>query len=129
MSAPQTTIGLLADHPGFVPVIARWLFDEFGYLIPGKTLPCVEESLRARMNRDRIPLCLVALRGVAPVGTVSLKESDMDSRTELTPWLAGLFVRPDLRGAGLGARLVGAIMEEASRLGAHELFLYTPSAA
>jgi N-acetylglutamate synthase-like GNAT family acetyltransferase len=51
---------------------------------------------------------------------------DMDSRPQLTPWLAGVFVEPQCRGKGIGSALVRRIEAEARSLGVSTLYLYTP---
>jgi len=49
----------------------------------------------------------------------------MDTRMELTPWLAGVFVAPRHRRKGVGAQLVRGIMAEAAGLKIPLLYLYT----
>ena len=55
-----------------------------------------------------------------------LVENDMTTRPELSPWLAGVFVPPELRGRGIGAALVERVVHEAGALGVPRLFLYIP---
>jgi N-acetylglutamate synthase-like GNAT family acetyltransferase len=52
---------------------------------------------------------------------------DMDSRPQLTPWLAGVFVKPQCRGKGIGSALVRRIEAEARSLEVATLYLYTPN--
>jgi N-acetylglutamate synthase-like GNAT family acetyltransferase len=49
----------------------------------------------------------------------------METRMELTPWLAGVFVGEQYRRRGIGAELVRRIMAEAGRLKVPLLYLYT----
>lgn len=51
----------------------------------------------------------------------------MDTRMDLSPWLAGVFVAPDHRRHGVGAALVQRVIGEATALGVERLYLYTPS--
>jgi N-acetylglutamate synthase-like GNAT family acetyltransferase len=53
----------------------------------------------------------------------------MDTRLDLTPWLAGLYVSASRRRQGIGAALVSAIEKEAHGLGVERLYLYTPKSA
>ncbi len=70
----------------------------------------------------------VLLVDEAPVGVASLVAHDLDSRPELTPWLAGVFVVPEARGRGHAAHLIAAV-EAAGRAAAiPSLWLYTHSA-
>jgi predicted N-acetyltransferase YhbS len=52
----------------------------------------------------------------------------MDTRLELRPWLAALFVLPEFRRQGIGATLVRRSEAEAGTLGEDRLFLYTSGA-
>jgi N-acetylglutamate synthase-like GNAT family acetyltransferase len=75
-----------------------------------------------------MPSSFVALRGAQPVGVVNLIECNLEPRCNLTPWLAGLFVHPDERHAGVGSQLVGFCEREAASQGFAKLYLYTERA-
>ena len=62
------------------------------------------------------------------LGGALLIDSDMKARPELTPWLAGVYVKVEERGRGIASRLVKRIVEEAEALGVPELYLYTDAA-
>lgn len=57
---------------------------------------------------------------------VALKICDLESRADLTPWLASLYVDKKHRNQGIGTQLVHAIEQEAVKLGVKKLFLFTP---
>ena len=58
----------LADCPETIPTLARWFYEEWGHLVPERTLKRNEEQLRQRLNRNKIPLALVAFSGKQPFG-------------------------------------------------------------
>lgn len=119
-------IDYLANHPAAITTLATWSHNEWGYFYPERTLQDVEQAVAKRTNTDRIPLALVAYDCEELVGTVCLKEHDMDTRKNLMPWLAGLYVEASRRGEGIGRRLVVAIEEKAKELGIVRLYLFTP---
>ncbi len=124
-SVSPVVIRYLADQPEVIPVIASWIYNEWSFLYAGKTRRYVEDFLRERLHKKKLPITLVAsLRG-KPVGTVSLKESDLETRPDLTPWVTSLFVVERFRGKGIGARLMDAVELKAARLGIKKLFLFT----
>ena len=121
-------IRCIAECPELVPLVGRWHFDEWGHHDPGGTALSWTASLAERVHRDRVPTTFVAFTGGEPVGTACLVEHDMDTRLDLTPWLAGVFVVPEQRGGGIGAALVEHAADRARAFGVTELFLYTNGA-
>ncbi len=49
----------------------------------------------------------------------------MDTRLDLTPWLAGVYVERAQRGRGVGSALVRHAMNAAHGMGVSRLYLYT----
>lgn len=120
------TIEYLADHPEFLSILAEWQHAEWGYFRPGDTLEARTNRLQAEGGeRGGIPLTVVAHENGKVLGSASLIPHDMDTRLELTPWLAGVFVGTDHRRKGIGAQLVRRIMAEAANLKVPVLYLYT----
>jgi N-acetylglutamate synthase-like GNAT family acetyltransferase len=68
----------------------------------------------------------VAHEDDVPIGTAALVEFDMETRRDLTPWLADVVVSPERRGSGIGTRVVEFIVERARELGVRRLYLFTP---
>lgn len=125
----EVHIAPLTEFADWIPDIAQWLHAEWRDLYPGGYTPAdVAAALRGRLQTHQIPLAMVAVAGETVVGIISLKVSDMDTRPELTPWLAGLYVVPAHRGLGIGTRLVQAMLAKAEALQVETLYLYTPGA-
>ena len=118
-------IEYLADRPEALRRLAQWKHEEWGHLRPGDTVEKREARIAATSNRDGIPLTVVALEGDEVLGCASLIAHDMETRMELTPWLAGVYVGEEFRRRGIGAELVQRIMREAGRLKVPLLYLYT----
>jgi GNAT superfamily N-acetyltransferase len=123
----RTSIVSTTDRPDLVPVVARWLWEEFwqagGHSFED-TLRAVRDSVTARP----MPRTFILLIDGGPVGTASLAAHDLEERPDLTPWLAGMFVEPDARGRGHAAHLIAAVEAEARVTGASTLWLYTKAA-
>ena len=120
-------IEFLADYPEYISELARLHFEEWSYLYPGESLEGRTARLRSSCGRNAIPSVVVALEDGELLGSAMLVAYDMDTRMELSPWLAGVFVAPDQRRHGIGAALVRRAVGDATTLGVRRLYLYTPS--
>lgn len=107
--------------------VAQWLFNEWGRSLSGSSVEGSIARLQERLHRDQLPLTLVAMEAEVAIGTVSLVPFDIETRPDLSPWLASLYVAPDLRRGGIGSALIVAVVREAERLGIDSLFLFTDS--
>jgi len=121
-------IEYLADHPLLVPQLARLHFEQWGYLRPHQPLEERTRRLEASCGRGGVPSVVVALEEEALCGSAMLIANDMDTRPDLTPWLAGVYVVETYRGRGYGSALVERVESEASAVGVERLYLYTPGA-
>ena len=121
-------IDYLADHPSLVPALAQLHFEQWGHLRPDEPLESRTHRLEASCGRGGVPSVVVALEKGALAGSAMLITSDMDTRPDLTPWLAGVYVLAGHRGRGIGAALVTRVEAEAAALGVARLYLYTPDA-
>jgi len=119
-------IAYLADYPQFVPLINKWLFQEFSHL----TIESSERkwliALKKKLHKKKIPTSFVAISGENPIGFACLVHQDMETHKHLTPWLAGVYVIPEQRRQGIGTRLVLHAMAEAKELSITTLYLFTP---
>ena len=128
MSSPVISIELLADHSDCIPTIAEWFVAQSPEYYAGRSRRDVEDGLAGEMNRDRIPLRLVALNGTKVVGTVVLRKYAGHSEPPLEPGLGGLYVAEGNRRRGIGTALVVVAMEWALQMGMDRLFATTATA-
>ena len=60
------------------------------------------------------------------LGSAAIVAHDMDTKQELSPWLASVFVSPENRSRGIGSELVLQVMNQARNAGIKTLYLFTP---
>lgn len=118
-------IRYLKEYRQWIPTIAQWFNDEWGDFYPNLTVNDIIKRLEQRTNTDRIPLALVAIEDDTVIGTVSLKQYDMDTRMQYSPWLASLYVEKKHRHQGVSVRLIQAGIDKAVHMGIKTIYLYT----
>ncbi len=118
-------ISYLIEHPEYVPLLAQWLFKQWGSVLGEETLEARVKKLKAHMNRDQLPIAWVAHANGQLLGTAALRVHDLEGREDLTPWLGGVFVGSQFRRRGIGAALCAAVEAEARSRGIETLYLFT----
>jgi predicted N-acetyltransferase YhbS len=120
-------IDYLTNHKHLIPELAQLHFNEWGRYRPNDTVDARAERLRACCGKSALPTIVVALSGAELCGSAMLIASDMDTRPDLSPWLAGVYVKVEYRNKGIGSALVTRIVTEAAALGVPRLHLCTDS--
>ena len=81
-------------------------------------------TYRERAASKTLPRVFIACVDSFPVGMVSVKENDMRSRLDLSPWLSALYVMPEYRKMGFAERLIERVKEHVRSLGAAAVYLF-----
>jgi GNAT superfamily N-acetyltransferase len=121
------TIRPLADHPEFIPTLAQWHHTEWAYLRDGDTIEARISRLRSMCGRQEPPITFVALENGELLASAMLLLNDMDTRPELSPWLAGVFTAPGYRGRGIATQLSRHVVCHGEKL-VFDGFISTPPA-
>lgn len=117
----------LANRIDLLPVVAGWIYDEWWQDAEEASLNTLTDLLRAHRVPDQMPMTLIALLGLHPVGTATLLPHDVGTEQwpQLSPWMAAVYVAPAYRRRGIGARLVNETVAGARAIGASVLYLLT----
>jgi GNAT superfamily N-acetyltransferase len=83
---------------------------------------CIENSCATESD---IPRFYLALEDQRVIGAYALLRSDLNSRQDLFPWFACLYVDPEHRGHKLGAMLQDHAIQQAGLKGYDRLYLCT----
>lgn len=121
MSAP-VTVDVLAQDSCDLLTVAAWLSAEWGQEL-GYTLDETVAWCRDIANSPVEDL-LVARQQDKCVGSAMLLKDELYQGDEFSPWLSSLYVRPEHRGNGVGAALVEAALQCASKRGVDIVYLY-----
>jgi len=115
----------LSNRRDSIPVVAKWYFDTWGYLMPHENENEVQRALEAYLNTDKIPLMLLATEESNILGVAQLKLREMDIYPEKEHWLGGVFVEKSSRGKGIASVIIQEIIEIAGKLNVEVLHLQT----
>lgn len=116
----------LSEKKSLYPVLAYWSFQNW-YLNRNVPFQLVMHEYKRRSMPDSLPCSFIAFWGEFPVGMVSVKETDMLRRQDLSPWLSALYVSPEYRNRGIGAGLISAVLDFCSYKGFRRVFLFIDS--
>ncbi len=115
----------LADRQDAIPIVARWYFEEWGHKVSGNSIQQTIERISGKLNRDKAPLHILAVKDEKVLGVAQLKMHEMDIYPEKVFWLGSLFVSPAFRGKGVGSAIANKIATTAEGFGVKELYLQT----
>ncbi|MCF6435167.1 GNAT family N-acetyltransferase [Pseudoalteromonas sp. MMG022] len=115
----------LADKVEMKPLVAKWYFEQWGDIIENASIALFEQQLDEYLNRDCMPLIVVAVEGEEMIGVAQLKYREMSIYPEREHWLGGVFVAPHWRGKKVAKALVDKVEQVATSFGIAELYLQT----
>ena len=120
------SIATVSGDPELAQIVAAWIVAAFFDGPGGFT---VEEMTALILAPAEGPKeTFVLFDDGQPIGTASLMPADLESRPDLTPWLAGVFVEPAFRGCGHAVTLVRRVETFAVEAAVPVLWLYTAKA-
>lgn len=119
----------LADKKEFIAELAELHHAEWKHLNPSLTLEGRAEAIAEAAGREGIPSIFIAVSGDQLVGSAALVQNDMDTKPDLTPWLAAVYVKEGFRRRGVATDLIARCEIEAARSNASVWYLYTELAS
>jgi GNAT superfamily N-acetyltransferase len=125
-AAMTVSIRAVSAQPDLAPLVARWRVEAFFTEPGGITVDQMTALILAPPIGPKETFVL--FDGGQPVGTAGLVRTDLETRTDLTPWLAGVYVLPAFRRRGHASALVRAVEAFARDAGVATIWLYTRTA-
>ncbi|MCL5093887.1 MAG: GNAT family N-acetyltransferase [Patescibacteria group bacterium] len=120
-------ITYLKDYPEFIPTVAKWVYEEWADKNK-KSLKQVIQEFENYCNKDKIPIAFVAVDRETPVGLINIWENDLDSKEDLTPWVAAFYVIPEYRNKGVGKALMEKALGKAREMRFKIIYLHAETA-
>jgi GNAT superfamily N-acetyltransferase len=123
------SIAPLRLYADLVPVLSSWFVEEWPewYGLGGRG-NAVEDLTDFARSESELPVGFIALEKNVPVGVMALKAESLPTHRHLCPWAAAALVLPSHRGKGIGARLLGVLVEQAGAMGYPRVYCGTATA-
>ncbi len=125
MSTAKVEFQFLSDNQKAIPILAKWYFDEWGYLQSENSLAKVTKKLHSFLNIDKIPLIVLASKQGEILGAAQLKYREMDIYPENKYWLGGVYVAENYRGNKIAEKIILNVISKAKTFGVKKLYLQT----
>jgi GNAT superfamily N-acetyltransferase len=127
--APLLSFLPLSQAPELAPQVEAWLLSEWpAWYGPGGAGSLRSDIAAFSATSVKLPIGVIALQNEKPVAFGALKSESISTHTPLAPWAAAGYVKPELRGQGIGAALLGALVTQARRLGYESVYCGTSTA-
>ena len=118
----------LRDEPQQIPTLAKWHHQQWASLNPNGSLEKRIIKMQDYLSEECVPSTFIAKTSQL-LGSAAIVDNDMETKPELTPWLASVFVAPEYRRQGIGSELVKHVMQKAKQAGIEAMYLFTPDQA
>ena len=115
----------LRDEPQQIPTLAEWHHQQWASLNPNGSLEKRILKMQDYLSDELVPSTFIA-KTTELLGSAAIVENDMETKPDLTPWLASVFVAPEYRRQGVGSQLVKHAMQKAKQAGIEAMYLFTP---
>lgn len=124
IQSPKVELKLLIDCPQNVSILARlWHEEIIRHWYSDVLIEQATKNLSQHLNRDHLPISIVALHEHIPVGMACLRDNTLGIQPGIMPWLCSLVVEPAYRENGIGEMLIEAVKVQAKSFGHNNLYL------
>jgi len=101
----------LSECPQYLETVGNWIFSQW-WSRRHDSAEVVFAWLRGHTQKDRVPYTVVALVGGVAVGSCCVIQNDCVHRPQYSPWVAAVFVKPEMRRRGIAS----AMLQEAAAI-------------
>jgi GNAT superfamily N-acetyltransferase len=102
--------------------VGTWIYEQW-WSRQHRSPEVVFDLLRTHRVKDKVPFTVVAFVNNEPVGSCCVIESDCVHRPQYTPWVAAVFVKPEMRNCGVASAVLQEAAAIAARSGIQSLYI------
>jgi len=122
-------IAKLSNKLSFIDEIAALHHEEWKHLSPSKSVENRRATLISAATSEGFPTFYIAYEDNEFIGSAAIVAKDMDSRPDIGPWLAAVYVKEKWRKQGVATSLLKHCEFQASKVGVKTLYLFTEFAS
>ncbi len=112
----------LSECPEHLTTVGGWIYHEWWFRVH-KSPDVICDLLRTHTVKDRVPFTVVAFADGLPVGSCSVIENDCVHRPQYAPWVAAVYVKPEMRNRGIASAFLQEAAAIATRGGIEGLYI------
>jgi len=122
-------IAPLYDHLEFLDEMAELHHAEWQHISSTGSIEKRKKALTNAANSEGIPSIYVAYKETEFIGSAAIVAQDLETRPDIGPWLAAVFVRKSWRKKGVATQLCKHIEIQAIKASVQKLYLVTENAS
>ena len=107
-------------------IIVDWMYKWWGKT-EGYSIDELNCYILNSLQSDRLPLTYGIFDNKKIIAIYQFTYSDLDSRPDIYPWLANVYVDEQYRNKGIGKLLIESVKENIKHTNFKEIYLYTPN--
>ena len=115
----------LKHQPQYIETLAKRHHKEWSHFNPHESISERITRMQPYLNSDFIPTTYIAT-DYELLGSAAIVANDMETKPELSPWLASVYISETNRNKGIGTKLVKHILRLAQTNDIDKLYLLTP---
>jgi GNAT superfamily N-acetyltransferase len=112
----------LSECPEQLTTVGGWIYEQW-WSRRCDAVEVVFSWLRAHNTKDKTPYTIVAFADGVPVGSCCVIENDCPHRPQYSPWVAAVYVKPEMRRRGIASMILQEAAVVASRIDVGGLYI------
>ena len=112
----------LSECPEHLTAVGTWIYEQW-WSKRRNTPEVVFSQLREHITKDKVPYTIVGFADGTPVGSCCVIENDCLHRPQYSPWVAAVYVKPEMRNRGIASMILQEAAAMASRINIDGLYI------
>lgn len=111
-----------SECPECLVPVGNWIYEQW-WSRRYNTSEVVFSWLRKHTQKDVVPFTVVAFADGIPVGSCCVIENDCVHRKQYAPWVAAVYVKPEVRNRGIASAMLQEAANIAARINVAGLYI------